>query len=207
MCYKKTILLLCAALSIILLCQPVLAGNRWMAGLAGFSTQAQNRQPFVDKGYAGDIELGALVLPQPFGTISTTHGYCFGRGWFAGVGGMFDCGSKNKGGSAPRLDENGNPMVPYEGNKTARMFFDLRKTFSLGETMLFADIKYGMLRNLDEAAYSLSRFSRFSAGVVLLHHVGISAGLDCSNQYYNKTPDVILYKPVASPFVSAVFVF
>lgn len=175
--------------------------------LAGFSAQAQGRQPFVDKGYAGDIELGALVLPQPFGTISTTHGYCFGRGWFAGVGGMFEFGFKDKSASAPRLDASGNPKVPYEGDKTACMFLDLRKTFSLGGINVFADIKYGMLRNLDESEFSLSQFSRLSAGVILMRHFGVSAGLDRSNQYYYRTPDVILYKPVLSPFVSAVFVF
>lgn len=41
------------------------------------SAFAQEKKPFWNKGYAGDVELGFLIKSYPYATLSTTHGYCF----------------------------------------------------------------------------------------------------------------------------------
>ena len=54
--------------------------------LTAVSMPAQDKLPFYDRGYAGNVELGCLVKSYPYATLSTTQGYCLGRGWFVGLG-------------------------------------------------------------------------------------------------------------------------
>ncbi len=58
--------------------------------LTAVSMSAQDKFPFYDRGYAGNVELGCLVKSYPYATLSTTHGYCFGKGWFLGLGGAIN---------------------------------------------------------------------------------------------------------------------
>lgn len=39
--------------------------------LTAVSLSAQNKLPFYDRGYAGNVELGSLVKSYPYATLST----------------------------------------------------------------------------------------------------------------------------------------
>ena len=92
--------------------------------LTAVSLSAQNKRPFYDKGYAGNVELGCLVKSYPYATLSTTHGYSFGKGWFVGLGGAFESGLY-----ARDFENPGAEKYPYEGDMMVKLFLDVRKTF------------------------------------------------------------------------------
>ena len=102
--------------------------------LSGLTASAQ-KTPFYSKGYAGDVELGFLIKGYPYASLSTKHGYCFGSGWFIGLGGAFESGLY------PRTMEKETTVpdewhgegfrttkYPYEGDMMVKVYLDLRKT-------------------------------------------------------------------------------
>ena len=106
--------------------------------LTAVSLSAQNKLPFYDRGYAGNVELGCLVKSYPYATLSTTHGYCFGKGWFLGLGGAFESGLY-----AREFENPGAEKFPYEGDMMVKLFLDVRKTFLLKSMGIFVDFKMG----------------------------------------------------------------
>ncbi len=175
----------------------------------------QERKPFYSKGYAGDAEFGILVKSYPYGTISTTHGYCFGKGWFIGLGGAFESGFYGR----KFMDEaepipEGIPLegfrqtkYPYEGDMMIKIYLDLRKTFDLENVRLFADIKYGSPFNLANP-YGFGDFVRPSLGIVFRNRLSLSAGVDWSSYPYpTKGTDVIHPKQITLPYIGLSYLF
>ena len=156
--------------------------------LTAFSMSAQGKLPFYDRGYAGNVELGCLVQSYPYASLSTTHGYSFGKGWVLGLGGAFESGlyermtvfdSPDPGGKYLRINHKG----IYTGDMMLTLFLDVRKTFIVKSTGIFVDFKLGRPFNLaeqEEGGISL----RPSLGVVFGRHFALSAGLDWSRMYY-----------------------
>ena len=156
--------------------------------LVALSLSAQDKLPFYDKGYTGNVELGCLVQSYPYASLSTTQGYSFGKGWFVGLGGAFESGlyermtvfdSPDPGGKYLRINHKG----IYTGDMMLTLFLDVRKTFIVKSTGIFVDFKLGRPFNLaeqEEGGISL----RPSLGVVFGRHFALSAGLDWSRMYY-----------------------
>ena len=172
------------------------------------------KAPFYDRGYAGDVELGFLVKGYPYASLSTTHGFCFGSGWFVGLGGAFESGLY------PRMIENeasvpegwnGDGFLetryPYEGDMMVKVYLDLRKTFHVRNTLLFADVKLGSPFNLAEP-YGFGGFVRPSVGVVFGRHWAVSAGADWSSYPYpDKGTDVVSPKQITLPYAGVSYRF
>ena len=192
-----------------------------LLSLTALSLSAQEKMPFYDKGYAGNVELGGLVKSYPYGTRSTTHGYCFGKGWFIGLGAAFETGLY------PRMMEkkpDGPPVYaydpdippregfsttkyPYEGDMMVKMFLDLRKTFLLDQVLLFADVKYGSPFNLAEP-FGFGDFVRPSIGIVLRSRLGLSTGVDWSSYPYpDAGTDVVHPKQITLPYIGIAYQF
>lgn len=192
-----------------------------LLSLIALSLSAQGRLPFYDKGYAGNVELGFLVKSYPYATLSSTHGYCFGRGWFIGLGAAFETGlyprQMEKKPDGPPV----NPYLPdsppregflvtkypYEGDMMVKMFLDLRKTFFLDHVILYADVKYGSPFNLAEP-FGFGDFVRPSVGIVLRNRLGLSAGVDWSSYPYpDAGTDVVRPKQITLPYIGIAFQF
>ena len=182
--------------------------------LSGLTAGAQ-KTPFYDKGYAGDVELGFLVKSYPYASITTTHGYCFGSGWFIGLGGAFETGLyprmlEKKPDAAP-VDWHGEgyskTKYPYEGDMMVKVYLDLRKTFHVKSTRLFADVKFGSPFNLSEP-FGFDLFVRPSVGMAMGRHWCISAGADWSSYPYpDAGTDVIQPKQITLPYVGVSYMF
>ena len=139
---------------------------------------AQDKVPFYDRGYAGNVELGCLVKSYPYAAFSTTHGYCFGKGWFVGIGGMFESGLY------PRTMEEESRNDFYEGDMMVKLFLDLRKTVELPSVNIYVDVKAGSPRDLARTKSRWGAFFRPTLGVVLPRHLALSAGLDWTSGFF-----------------------
>ena len=175
--------------------------------LLSLSVSAQGKSPFYDKGYAGNVELGCLVKSYPYATLSTTHGYCFGRGWFVGLGGAFESGVYGRNMENPDAEK-----LPYEGDMMVKLFLDLRKTFVVKSTGIFVDCKIGSPRDLAESSQGdWGEFVRPSVGIVFGRHFALSAGVDWSRLNYSngKNAGCIPYSPrtITLPYVGFAYQF
>lgn len=185
-----------------------------LLSLIALSLSAQGKLPFYDRGYAGNVELGCLVKSYPYATLSTTHGYCFGKGWFIGLGGMFESGfygrNMEKEPSDPQAwhgEGFGRTKYPYEGDMMVKIYLDLRKTFYLKDISLFADVKYGSPYNLADP-FGYGDFVRPTVGIVFKKHLGVSAGLDWSAYPYpDAGTDVVRPKEITLPFIGLAYQF
>ena len=181
--------------------------------LSGLTAAAQ-KTPFHDRGYAGDVELGFLVKGYPYASLATTHGYCFGSGWFIGLGGAFESGLY------PRTMEPETEVpdewhgegfrttkYPYEGDMMVKVYLDLRKTFHVKNTLVFADVKVGSPFNLAEP-FGFGAFVRPTVGVVLGRRWAVSAGVDWSSYPYpDAGTDVVRPKRITLPYVGVSYGF
>ena len=185
-----------------------------LLSLVALPMSAQGKLPFYDRGYAGNVELGFLVKSYPYGTLSTTHGYCFGKGWFIGLGGMFESGfygRKMETESTTSEAWNGEGFrrtkYPYEGDMMIKIYLDLRKTFYLKGLGLFVDVKYGSPYNLAHP-FGYGDFVRPTVGIAFRKHLGISAGLDWSSYPYpDAGTDVVGPKQITLPFIGFAYQF
>ena len=177
--------------------------------LTAVSLSAQNKLPFYDRGYAGNVELGCLVKSYPYASLSTTHGYSFGKGWFLGLGGAFESGLYVR-----YFDNPGAEEFPYEGDMMVKLFLDVRKTFLMKSMGIFVDFKMGGPCNLAEKInnkYEWGTFLRPAVGVVFSRRFAFSAGLDWSrlNYYEGKNSGCMPYWPkeITLPFISFAYQF
>ena len=176
-----------------------------LLSLTALSLSAQEKMPFYDKGYAGNVELGGLVKSYPYATLSTTHGYCFGKGWFIGLGAAFETGLYHP--DIPPREGFSTTKYPYEGDMMVKMFLDLRKTFLLDQVLLFADVKYGSPFNLAEP-FGFGDFVRPSIGIVLRSRLGLSTGVDWSSYPYpDAGTDVVHPKQITLPYIGIAYQF
>lgn len=181
--------------------------------LSGYTVSAQ-KTPFYDWGYAGDVELGFLVKGYPYASLTTSHGYCFGSGWFIGLGGAFESGlyprTMEKEATVP--DEwHGEGFrttkYPYEGDMMVKVYLDLRKTFYVKNALVFADVKVGSPFNLAEP-YGFGEFVRPTIGMVFGRHWAVSAGADWSSYPYpDAGTDVVRPKQITLPYVGVSYRF
>ncbi len=181
--------------------------------LSGYTVSAQ-KTPFYDWGYAGDVELGFLVKGYPYASLTTSHGYCFGSGWFIGLGGVFESGlyprTMEKEATVP--DEwHGEGFrttkYPYEGDMMVKVYLDLRKTFYVKNALVFADVKVGSPFNLAEP-YGFGEFVRPTIGMVFGRHWAVSAGADWSSYPYpDAGTDVVRPKQITLPYVGVSYRF
>ena len=181
--------------------------------LSGYTVSAQ-KTPFYDWGYAGDVELGFLVKGYPYASLTTSHGYCFGSGWFIGLGGAFESGlyprTMEKEATVP--DEwHGEGFrttkYPYEGDMMVKVYLDLRKTFYVNNALVFADVKVGSPFNLAEP-YGFGEFVRPTIGMVFGRHWAVSAGADWSSYPYpDAGTDVVRPKQITLPYVGVSYRF
>lgn len=181
--------------------------------LSGYTVSAQ-KTPFYDWGYAGDVELGFLVKGYPYASLTTSHGYCFGSGWFIGLGGAFESGLY------PRTMEKEETVpdewhgegfrttkYPYEGDMMVKVYLDLRKTFYVKNALVFADVKVGSPFNLAEP-YGFGEFVRPTIGMVFGRHWAVSAGADWSSYPYpDAGTDVVRPKQITLPYVGVSYRF
>ena len=181
--------------------------------LSGLTAAAQ-KTPFHDRGYAGDVELGFLVKGYPYASLATTHGYCFGSGWFIGLGGAFESGLY------PRTMEPETAVpdewhgegfrttkYPYEGDMMVKVYLDLRKTFHVKNTLVFADVKVGSPFNLAEP-FGFGEFVRPTVGVVLGRRWADSVGVDWSSYPSpDAGTDVVRPKRITLPYVGVSYGF
>ena len=146
--------------------------------LSVLSASAQGKVPFYDRGYAGNVELGCLIKSYPYATLSTTHGYCLGKGWFVGIGGMFESGLY------PRTMQIESRNDFYEGDMMVKLFLDLRKTIKIPCVNMFVDVKAGSPRDLARPESRWGSFVRPTLGVVFPRHLALSAGLDWTTGFF-----------------------
>ena len=175
------------------------------------------KTPFYDKGYAGDVELGVLIKGYPYASLSTTHGFCFGSGWFVGLGGAFESGlyprTIEKKPDAPPAEDGLGEVVytvtryPYEGDMMVKVYLDFRKTFHIRSALLFGDVKFGSPFNLARP-YGFGNFVRPSVGMVFGRHWAVSAGADWSSYPYpDKGTDVVSPKQITLPYAGVSYRF
>ena len=142
-----------------------------------------------------------MINSSYYATLSTTHGYCFGKGWFVGFGGMIE---------SPilpiKVDKDAREDYPYQGDRMLKLYIDLRKTFALPTIDLFVDVKYGSPNNLAPCTGDSSsvranmkrgwyHFARPSIGIVIKRHYAFSAGLDWTQgRYFVDTGDCMPYE-------------
>lgn len=186
--------------------------------IAGFLlsclSAAAQKAPFYSKGYAGEIELGFLVKGYPYASLGTTHGFCFGRGWFIGLGGAFESGlyprTMEPATLVPKEEHHEGfkeTRYPYEGDMMVKVYLDLRKTFQVKNTLVFADVKMGSPFNL-ASPFGFGDFVRPTVGMVFGRHWAVSVGVDWSSYPYpDKGTDVVRPKDIALPFVSVSYGF
>jgi len=157
---------------------------------------AQGRSPFFDRGYAGEVELGVLAKDYSYAEINTTQGYNFGQGWFIGLGASFETGFKARDYelgivSLPDGVKSYTTVFPYEGDRMMRLYLDVRKTFDLGSTDAYVDVKLGSPYNLEGRSHLRRDWGesvRVSSGAVFFGHLAVSAGIDWSRISYVSSP-------------------
>ena len=147
-------------------------------------TDAQTTRT-IKKGYAGNVGIGILAKEYPYGSISTTHGYNFGNGWFIGGGAAFQSGLYPRMFNYPVPAEyaDGKEIVntegpnseQFEGGFLLRGYLDVRYAFKSGRVTPFVDIKTGMTYDL--AIEAPGGFIQPAAGISY-RRFAFSAGLD-----------------------------
>lgn len=135
---------------------------------------------FYRKGYSGNAGLGVMAKEYPYGTLSTTHGYNFGNGWFIGGGVSFQSGLYPRM-YDPAITEDGSGIIhtgsneQYEGGFLLGAHFDARYAFLNRKFTPFVDMKAGVTYDL--ALEAPGGFVQPSVGVAY-GRFSLSAGLN-----------------------------
>lgn len=170
----------------------------FILALSGAERANAQDSPVYRKGYSGNAELGILAKDYPYGTLSTTHGYSFGNGWFLGAGASFQSGLYPRMFSSslePALDPDGATVCPasldeqYEGGFLLGAHFDARYAFRNRKFTPFMDIKTGVTYDL--AIEALGSFIQPSVGVAYGRFT-LSAGLNVHFGQKRKTECMIM---------------
>lgn len=172
-----------------------------LLALAGAERAKAQDSPVFRKGYSGNAELGIMAKEYPYGTLSTTHGYSFGNGWFIGGGASFQSGlyprmyaSPEK--RDPALNPDGTVVTTpsssseqYEGGFLLGAHFDARYAFRNKRFTPFLEVKTGVTYDLHLEA--LGSFIEPSVGVAY-RRFAVSAGLNTHFGQKRKTQCVIM---------------
>ena len=152
--------------------------------LTGAESLHAQESRFHLRGYSGNAELGIIAKEYPYGSISTTHGFNFGNGWFIGGGAAFQSGLYPRIYSYPVPAEpaegyaivSGRPdKEQFEGGFLLRGYFDARYAFRNSRFTPFADLKAGVTYDL--ALEAPGGFILPSVGMAY-GRFSLSAGLD-----------------------------
>ena len=152
--------------------------------LTGAESLHAQESRFHLRGYSGNAELGIIAKEYPYGSISTTHGFNFGNGWFIGGGAAFQSGLYPRIYSYPVPAEpaegyaivSGRPdKEQFEGGFLLRGYFDARYACRNARFTPFVDLKAGVTYDL--ALEAPGGFILPSVGVAY-GRFSLSAGLD-----------------------------
>lgn len=171
-----------------------------LLALAGAADSNAQASPVFRKGYRGNVELGIMAKEYPYGTLSTTHGYSFGNGWFIGAGASFQSGLYPRMYSPeqrePALNPDGTGITSpsssseqYEGGLLLGAYFDARYAFRNRRFTPFIEIRTGITYDLHlEAPGS---FIEPAVGVAY-GRFALSAGLNTHFGQKRKTQCIIM---------------
>lgn len=173
-----------------------------LLAVAGAEKAKAQESPLFRKGYSGNAELGVLAKEYPYGTLSTTHGYSFGNGWFIGAGASFQSGLYPRMYGAPEkrdpaLNPDGSAVTDspsssseqYEGGFLLGAHFDARYAFRNKRFTPFLEVKTGVTYDLHLEA--LGSFIEPSVGVAY-GRFALSAGLNTHFGQKRKTECIIM---------------
>lgn len=154
--------------------------------MAGAADSEAQESRLYRKGYSSNVELGIIAKEYPYGSLSTTHGYNFGNGWFVGGGAAFQSGLY------PRIFNYPVPAEPaigndeiinmehhskeqFEGGFLLRGYLDARYAFRNSRFTPFVEVRTGATYDL--ALEAFGAFITPSAGISY-GRMSFSAGLD-----------------------------
>ncbi len=154
-----------------------------MAGAADSDAQESR---LYRKGYSSNVELGIIAKEYPYGSLSTTHGYNFGNGWFIGGGAAFQSGLyprmfKNPVPAEIAVDDDAvidmehHTKEQFEGGFLLRGYLDARYAFRNSRFTPFVEVRTGATYDL--ALEAFGAFITPSAGISY-GRMSFSAGLD-----------------------------
>lgn len=154
--------------------------------LTGAESLHAQESRFHLRGYSSNAELGIIAKEYPYGSISTTHGFNFGNGWFIGGGAAFQSGLYPRIYSYPIPAEPaaGNDEIinierpnreQFEGGFLLRGYFDARYAFRNNRFTPFLEVRTGATYDL--ALEAFGAFIMPSAGISY-GRMSFSAGLD-----------------------------
>lgn len=138
------------------------------------------------KGYSSNIELGIIAKEYPYGSLSTTHGYNFGNGWFIGGGAAFQSGlfprifsypvpAEPAAGNDEIINMEHHSNEQFEGGFLLRGYLDARYAFRNSRFSPFVEVSAGPTYDL--ALEAFGAFLKPSAGISY-GRMSFSAGLD-----------------------------
>lgn len=154
--------------------------------VAGAADSEAQESRLYRKGYGSNVELGIIAKEYPYGSLSTTHGYNFGNGWFIGGGAAFQSGLYPRIYSYPIPAEiaAGNDEIinierpnreQFEGGFLLRGYLDARYAFRNNRFTPFLEVRTGATYDL--ALEAFGAFIMPSAGISY-GRMSFSAGLD-----------------------------
>lgn len=154
--------------------------------VAGAADSEAQESRLYRKGYGSNVELGIIAKEYPYGSLSTTHGYNFGNGWFIGGGAAFQSGLYPRIYSYPVPAEPaaGNDEIinierpnreQFEGGFLLRGYLDARYAFRNNRFTPFLEVRTGATYDL--ALEAFGAFIMPSAGISY-GRMSFSAGLD-----------------------------
>lgn len=154
--------------------------------MAGAAESDAQESRLYRKGYSSNVELGIIAKEYPYGSLSTTHGYNFGNGWFIGGGAAFQSGLYPRMFNYPvpaeiAADDDAiinmehHSKEQFEGGFLLRGYLDARYAFRNSRFTPFADLKAGVTYDL--ALEAPGGFILPSVGVAY-GRFSLSAGLD-----------------------------
>jgi len=154
--------------------------------VAGAADSEAQESRLYRKGYGSNVELGIIAKGYPYGSLSTTHGYNFGNGWFIGGGAAFQSGLYPRIYSYPIPAEPaaGNDEIinierpnreQFEGGFLLRGYLDARYAFRNNRFTPFLEVRTGATYDL--ALEAFGAFIMPSAGISY-GRMSFSAGLD-----------------------------
>lgn len=154
--------------------------------MAGAAHSEAQESRLYRKGYSSNVELGIIAKEYPYGSLSTTHGYNFGNGWFVGGGAAFQSGLYPRIFSYPVPAEPaiGNDEIinmehhseeQFEGGLLLRGYLDARYAFRNSRFTPFVEVRTGATYDL--ALEAFGAFITPSAGISY-GRMSFSAGLD-----------------------------
>ena len=132
-----------------------------------------------DRGYHGDIDLATLIQKNPYESITSSHGFENGNGFYIGGGAIFEIPvSVDEKFSA----ENAPFPGPYEHDRMLGVFLESRYTFTEASLNPCIGLKIGPEYNLSSDEFQ-NAFARPYVGIGK-NHLALTAGAEIGAGIY-----------------------